>query len=99
MNLLFVSADLSPLSGDSKLGSLVAQLGGALSSLGHDVTVCSPLHDQGLIDRFSLARRLSPLKLDLPDGDRDCFVYDGKLPSGVSVKVFEHPELSGLTGR
>lgn len=93
MNLLFVSSELSSINGDSGLGHLVAHLGGALCALGHKVVAVVPLRQKAVVDQLSFARRLSPISVDLPDNSVDLFVYDGRLPSGVDVKLLEQDEL------
>lgn len=93
MNLLFVSSELSPINGDSGLGHLVAHLGGALCALGHKVVAVVPLRQKAVVDQLSFARRLSPISVDLPENNVELFVYDGRLPSGIEVKLLEHDEL------
>jgi starch synthase len=85
MNLLFVTGELSPINGDTGRGHNIANLGGALCLLGHKVRVCTPVRDLEIINRYSLARRLTPLKIELPNGDTDLHVYGGKLPNGIEM--------------
>lgn len=93
MNILFITSELSPINSDSGIGHLVAHLGGALSALGHRVMAVVPLRTAAVVDRLSFARRLSPLTLDLGGSPLALSVYDGRLPSGIEVKVIEHQEL------
>jgi starch synthase len=93
MNLLFISDEISPLSGDSALGRAVAHLGGALCALGHTVTAVAPLRSPEAVVRYSLARRLSPVKVAFPDGEEPVLVFDGRLPSGVAVRLIQHDRL------
>lgn len=93
MNILFVSSELSPINGDTGLGHLVAHLGGALCALGHKVVAVVPLRQKAVVDQLSFARRLSPLSMDFSDTHVDLFVYDGRLPSGVEVRLLENDDL------
>lgn len=101
MNILFVIGELltpsssTPADGAPSLGRLAASLGGALSALGHHVVVVAPLRHLEEVDRYSLARRLSPLSVDLPRGGdaTKVFVYAGKLPSGAEVRLIDHEAL------
>lgn len=93
MQLLFVTSELSPINGDTDLGRMVWHLGGALCSLGHNVTACLPLCSTESIESLSLARRLTPLTIDMPEGPISLHLFDGKLPNGVKVKLFSHPEI------
>jgi starch synthase len=86
MEILLVSEELSPYTGDSPVGECVAALGRALCQLGHAVTVA-----MGKLDGFErhgimVARRLTPLLLG---EDESVIVHDGQLPSGVRVVLFE----------
>lgn len=93
MNLLFISAQLNPLCGETPLGHQVAHLGGALSALGHRVTAIAPLCVPEMVDRYSLARRLSPLVLSFPEEEVPVHIYNGKLPSGVEARLLGHESL------
>lgn len=100
MNILFVTGELlsnssSAADGGSGLGRLVAGLGGALSTLGHRVVVVAPLRHREEVERYSLARRLSPLIVDVPRGGEATavYVFAGKLPSGAEVRLLDHEAL------
>jgi len=93
MHLFFITAELEPLNEESGIGQYVTQLGGSLNALGHRVTAVVPLRTPQIVDRFSFARRLSPLVIKLPQGDVSLFVFDGKLPNGIELRLLSHPEL------
>ena len=93
MQILFVTPALSPLTGDSSLGHLTSSLGGALCALGHKVTAVVPLQQPEVVDRYSFARRLSPMTVELPDNEISLFIFDGKLPSGVEVRLLANESL------
>ncbi len=86
MDILMVTAELAPWVQSSDTGDSVASLSKALRQLGHEVTIALPRHaafeDSGLL----LARRLTPLAL--PNGE-SAVVFDGQLPSGVRLALFE----------
>ncbi len=86
MEVLMVTAELSPYVRATETGDSVAALSRALTQQGHKVTVALPNFD-GLADTgLMVARRLSPLELS--DGSA-VTVFDGQLPSGVGVVLFE----------
>lgn len=81
-----VTAELTPYVRASETGDAVAALSRSLCQSGHQVTIALPkmagLESSGLM----MARRLTPLQLD---GDQTVTVYDGQLPSGVKLVLFE----------
>jgi len=93
MNLLLISGQLSPISGDDSMGRVVASYAAALGAAGHKVTACVPLCDPAAVDRWSLARRLSPIEVELPGRVVPVYIHDGRLPSGVEIKVLGNDEL------
>jgi starch synthase len=98
MNLLFVATELSPIHGDAPLARRVGHLCTALCTLGHKVTVCAPAAGSAGLERFSFARRLTPVVVDFPR-DRIAFhVLDGRLPSGVEVKLLVNDALAEAGG-
>lgn len=93
MNLLFISDQLAPICGKEPLGRVIAGQTAALSALGHKVTAILPLRDEKGIEKWSLARRLSPIVVELPKESIELRVFDGRLPTGVEVKLIGHDEL------
>jgi starch synthase len=90
MDILMVTAELGPYARASETGDSVAALSRALTQIGHKVTVALPKFEGIESSGLSVARRLS--QLSLPDGEQ-VTVYDGQLPSGVGVVLFESKSL------
>jgi starch synthase len=95
MEILMVTAELSPYARAGETADSVAALSRMLVQLGHDVTVALPRYasfeEQGLL----VARRLTPLRL--PSGE-SVTVFDGQLGSGVKIALFDAPELFSQPG-
>jgi starch synthase len=86
MDILMVTAELAPYVRATETGDAVAALSRSLAQSGHQVTIALPkmagLEDSGLM----MARRLSPLEIE---GGDPVTVFDGQLPSGVKLVLFE----------
>jgi starch synthase len=95
MDILMVSAELSPYARATEAADAVASLSKSLRQLGHEVTVAMPryraLEGSGLM----VARRLTPLGL-VSGGE--VTVFDGQLPSGVKLVLFDAPVLFDRPG-
>jgi starch synthase len=89
MDILMVSAELSPYARGSELGDVVAGLSKALRQLGHRVTLALPCHPGFEAGGLLMARRLTPLSI----GGADLTVLDGQLASGVELALFDDPPL------
>jgi starch synthase len=89
MDILMVSAELSPYARGSEVGDVVAGLSKALRQLGHRVTLALPRHPGFEAGGLLMARRLTPLSL----GGLDLTVLDGQLSSGVELALFDDPPL------
>jgi len=89
MDILMVSAELSPYARGSEVGDMVAGLGKALRQLGHRVTLALPRHPGFEAGGLLMARRLTPLSI----GGSDLTVLDGQLSSGVELVLFDDPPL------
>jgi starch synthase len=89
MDILMVSAELSPYARGSEVGDVVAGLSKALRQLGHRVTLALPRHPGFEAGGLLMARRLTPLSL----GGADLTVLDGQLASGVELTLFDDPPL------
>lgn len=85
MEIVFVTAEITPFSKVGGLADVSSALPKALRTLGHRVLVISPLYRGIATDRYSLARRLS--RIDVPVGRKTypVEIWDGRLPSGVEV--------------
>ena len=75
MDILMVSAELSPYARGSEVGDVVAGLSKALRQLGHRVTLALPRHPGFEAGGLLMARRLTPLSI----GGADLTVLDGQL--------------------
>lgn len=93
MHLFFITSELEPINNETGLGQYVAQLGGALCTLGHRVTVVIPLRSPEIVDKLSFARRLSPVEVALPNDTVKLHIFDGRLPSGVELRLLSHADL------
>ena len=95
MEILMVTAELAPYARASEAADSVAALSKSLRQLGHEVTVAMPRYPSLEQGGLQLARRLSPLPLR---GGEDAIVFDGQLPSGVKLVVFDAPVLYDRVG-
>ncbi|MGC4088828.1 MAG: glycogen/starch synthase [Polyangiaceae bacterium] len=91
MDVLMVAAELSPHSRVTAAADSVAALAKALRQLGHGVTVALPRTSGFQSNGPLMARRLTPLAVE---PGLDVTVLDGQLPSGVSLVLFDSPELT-----
>jgi starch synthase len=89
MDILMVSAELSPYARGSEVGDVVAGLSKSLRQLGHRVTLALPRHPGFEAGGLLVARRLTPLSI----GASDLTVLDGQLASGVELALFDDPPL------
>jgi starch synthase len=89
MDILMVSAELSPYARGGEVGDVVAGLSKALRQLGHRVTLALPRHPGFEAGGLLMARRLTPLSI----GGADLTVLDGQLASGVELVLFDDPPL------
>ncbi|HEY6556832.1 MAG TPA: glycogen/starch synthase [Polyangiaceae bacterium] len=95
MDILMVSAELSPYARASETADAVASLAKALRQLGHEVTVALPRYKSLESSGLMAARRLTPLALS---SGAEVTVYDGQLPSGVKLVLFDAPVLFDRPG-
>jgi starch synthase len=89
MDILMVSAELSPYARAGEVGDVVDGLSKALRQLGHRVTLALPRHPGFEAGGLLMARRLTPLSI----GGADLTVLDGQLASGVELALFDDPPL------
>lgn len=90
MEILIVASELAPYARASVAAESVAALSKSLRQLGHEVSVAMPRYPGFEQAGLQLARRLSPLPLRTGG---EVTVYDGQLPSGVRLVVFDAPIL------
>ena len=93
MEIVFVTAEITPFSKVGGLADVSSALPKALRGLGHRVLVVTPLYRGIQTDRYSLARRLSRIEIPLGAKTHAVDVWDGRLPSGVEVCFIGCPGL------
>ncbi len=98
MEILFVTTELAPFVKVGGLADVSAALPKTLKALGHKVTIVMPrfpaFEEAGLL----LARRLTPLALELGGKKHEVTVYDGRLPSQVDLVLLDAPGLFDRAG-
>ncbi|NUP08098.1 MAG: glycogen synthase [Polyangiaceae bacterium] len=107
MDILFVAAELAPITKASSVADAVFALSKTLKNLGHRVTIAMPRHPA--IERAGVlaARRLTPLVLPAAptgrpvapglDVPREITVFDGRLASGVELVLFDAKRADGTS--
>jgi starch synthase len=94
MDILLVTPEVAPYSRVGALGDMCGALPKALRSLGHRVTVLSPLYAHIDPAQRSLARRLMKVEVTLGGGRKlACELYDGRTSAGVELLFLGHEEL------
>jgi starch synthase len=89
MDILMVAAEVSPYARETPAADSVASLAKTLRQLGHDVTLALPRYPGFEAQGLLMARRLSPIVVE--DGT-ELSVFDGQLPSGAHLVLFDAPE-------
>jgi starch synthase len=97
MEILFVATELAPSLKVGGLADVVFALSKTLRGLGHKVTIALPRYPVFERSGILVARRLTPMPLPpLPGGvasgsgvPREVVLYDGRLPSGVDLVLFD----------
>jgi starch synthase len=98
MDILFVATELWPYVKVGGLADVTASLTKALRGLGHKVTIVLPRFPAFEAGGLLVARRLTPLKINLGDKNLDVMVYDGRLASQVDLILVDVPELFARPG-
>lgn len=93
MEILVVTPELAPYTGQSELAETTAALAKSQRSLGHRVVVALPLYRSIDPSALSLARRLTELQVRLGDRERRCQMYDGRTAGGVDLLFLGEEEL------
>jgi starch synthase len=93
MEILFATTELAPYAKVGGLADVSAALPKHLKMLGHRVTVVMPRYPAFEDAGIMVARRLTPLKLELGGKTFDVTVYDGRLSSQVEITLIESPGL------
>lgn len=93
MHLVFVAAEMVPFSKAGGLADVVGSLSAALVRAKHKVTVVLPLVSGIDPQAYSLARRLLPLEVSLGGNEHRVEIFEGRLASGVEVRVLRCGEM------
>ncbi len=91
MEILFATTELSPYVRASGLADVAAALPKTLKTFGHRVTVVIPRYPSFEEAGLLVARRLTPLRVELGDRAFDVTIYDGRLSSQVDLVLLEVP--------
>jgi starch synthase len=99
VEILFIAPEIVPYSHSGEVGEVCAALPKALRSVGHKVTVISPLWAGVDATARSLARRLSGVDVYFDSEKRGekltCTLFDGRTTGGVDLVFVSQPELFG----
>lgn len=93
MEILFATTELSPYVRASGLADVAAALPKTLKTFGHRVTVVIPRYPSFEEAGLLVARRLTPLRVELGERAFDVTIYDGRLSSQVDLVLLEVPGL------
>lgn len=93
MDFVFVTPEIAPFSGSGATAEVSAALPKAVRSLGHRVTVVTPLLASIDPAERSLARRLSKLDVRIGGKEHVLDVYDGRTAAGLDLIFLGHDEL------
>jgi len=98
MRIVMAAAEIAPYLDTSGLGTDVAALSASLASRGHEVHAIAPLPSAANAEAQSLARRLRPIRVAGPDGERSFVRYDGRTAAGIEVHLLDGTEPDGERG-
>lgn len=90
-----VTPEVAPYARATRAGEAVAALAKALCQFEHRVTIAVPRYPGFEAGGLLVARRLTPLKLD---GGAQITVFDGQLPTGPALVLFDAPGLFDRPG-
>jgi starch synthase len=95
VEILFIAPEIVPYSHTGEIGEVCAALPKALRSIGHKVTVVSPLWSGVEAAARTLARRLSTVEVQLGSEKLTCTLFDGRTTGGVDLVFVSQTELFG----
>ncbi len=98
MEILFVTTELAPFVKVGGLADVSAALPKTLKALGHRVTIVMPRYPAFEEAGLLLARRLTPISIELGGKKREVTVFDGRLPSQVDLVLLDAPGLFDRAG-
>jgi starch synthase len=91
VEILFVSTELAPFVKVGGLADVAAALPKALRGLGHKVTIVAPRFPEFEAAGLLVARRLTPIAVEMGGKAFEVTVYDGRLPSQVDLVLVDVP--------
>lgn len=95
LDILFAAAQVRPYSEDGPMADVAANLPKALSTLGHRVSIITPLYKHLDPGELHLSRRLQPLQVPRLGKVRkkvEATIYEGRTPNGVRIFFIEQPD-------
>jgi starch synthase len=92
VEILLITSEIAPYSRTGELGDVCAALPKALRSMGHKVTVLSPLWSGIDPTARGLARRLTSIEVNLGAWRSACTLHDGRTTGGVELVFIGHGE-------
>ncbi|HEY8073948.1 MAG TPA: glycogen synthase GlgA [Labilithrix sp.] len=98
MDILFVTTELAPFVKVGGLADVSAALPKTLKMLGHKVTIVMPRNPAFEAAGLLVARRLTPLEVELGGKTRQVTVFDGRLSSQVDLVLLDAPGLLDRAG-
>jgi starch synthase len=98
MDILFAATELAPYARDGGLAEVMAALSKTLRQHGHKVTLALPRYPHFERAGLLVARRLTPLHIELGGTSHAVTIYDGRLPSGVELTLLDLPGLFDREG-
>lgn len=98
MEILFVTTELAPFVKVGGLADVSAALPKTLKALGHKVTIVMPRYPAFEEAGLLLARRLTPLSIELGGKTHEVTVFDGRLATQVDLVVLDAPGLFDRAG-
>ena len=90
-----VCSELDPIVKVGQVGDSVAALARTLSRLGHKVTVALPRYPAIEESGLMLARRLTPLPIEVGGERIEATLFDARLGSGVELMLIDLPKVFG----
>jgi starch synthase len=93
VEIVFVAPEITPYSRSGDVGDVCAALPKALRSIGHKVTVISPLWHSIDPSARGLARRLSGVEVELGSKRYPCTLHDARTTGGVELVFVGQAEL------
>lgn len=98
MEILFATTELAPYAKVGGLADVSAALPKHLKLLGHRVTIVMPRYGAFEEAGLMVARRLTPLRLELGGKEFEVTVYDGRLASHVELTLLDAPGMFDRAG-